>query len=645
MFSPRAAPSPAVEELFVVPPAHTIPQERQDTLSMHNSMFTLGGGSVDRASRTSSVEANAAYEDEMSWQADDTPAPRLDGDHNPASSTLRVRRGSDMGEMSDVDMESLVDESFVQEDEEQNEQADDFDDDIWAVEAQLPAPGRPRPMDADREPVLNPPRRSKLPSPWRQNSKRLVYSDELHKLASDTADNDEEFSLLSQFSGKGPELAAEPAKQPKKVDLSAFFSSPALLPEVLPPGVSYPKPAQRPPVREPQNRPSFATGLHKPAERPAQVEPESQPRATPSVSRRIFSFGRRSAEPQSTLTEAPSLPSVPQNELQIGTQRRMDPFSPLKPAAREEREVLEHSPSPSTPPRQLFPHVSQKRNFTPRSGHTGNSLFAPISASRPAVSLEPSEVVSEEEDEAEETPSPEHYSSSPTHESSFIAPVPSRAQSPTKSCIRSPLKPKTPGRVVEFTSSTLSPLAQLEARAEQQNSSASRPANFADDLNKENQPTPSTQNEMNFSKPATPKPTSLFPNSIPHLPPPTTALSNPVPHLSATTWTRAHWERLDSLLQQRRSSGALAFQLAHPVPKQNSTRPKLLGKQVVAQGETMTLQQWHLDVVDAFAAEIGGGSVWDERVLAKRVFALLVGEERRRKGEIDRSRRGEMEVM
>jgi hypothetical protein len=261
-------------------------------------------------------------------------------------------------------------------------------------------------------------------------------------------------------------------------------------------------------------------------------------------------------------------------------------------------------------------------------------------------------VDSEDEYETEETASPEHHSSSPSQESSFIAPVlkplPSRAQSPTKSCIRSPLKPKTPGRVVEFTSSTLSPLAQAQARAEQRASSASQASPdriIAGEINKENQPTTSDQRETGLDKPAASKPSFLLPNNTPHLPPPTTSLSKPAPRLSATTWTRSHWERLDALLQQRRRSGALAFQLAHPVAKTNSTRPKLLGKQVVAQGETMTLEQWHLDVVDAFAAEVGQASVWDERVLAKRVFALLVGEERRRKGEVDRRRRGEVGVV
>lgn len=657
VFSPRAVPAAAVEDPFVASTGNNnIVQAREDTLSLHNSIFSLGSGPMGHASRTSSVQAEAPYEDEMSWQAEETPAPQLHDRADTASSTMRTRRGSEVGKMSDVDMESLVEESFVEQDDEEEEQtpADDFDDDIWAIEAQRPTPGRPQPNATAVEPVLNPPRRSKLPSPWRQNSKRLVYNDELHKLASEAADKEEEFSLLSQSSVKEPEVAVQPAKPPPKVDLSAFFSSPALLPEVLPPGISYPKPAQSLFSRETQSRLEVTSGVHETAERPSRIDPQSQSRGTPSVARRIFSFGRSS---QSNLTEAPSLPPIPQKELQIGSQRRMDLFSPVKPAAREGSGAVEHSSSPSTPPRQLFAHVPQKRNFTPRSGQTGNSLFAPNPASRqPASDIYTED---EEEEEVEETVSPEHDSSSPYQESSFVSPVlkplPSRAQSPTKSCIRSPLKPKTPGRVVEFTSSTLSPLAQAQARAEQRASSAvqASPARVVtNETNKENQPAPSSQREVDLNEPTTAKPSLLLPGTIPHLPPPTTSRSKPAAPrgLSPTTWTRAHWERLDALLQQRRRSGALAFQLAHPVAKNHSTRPKLLGKQVVAQGETMTLEQWHLDVVDAFAAEVGGGhgghagSAWDERTLAKRVFALLVGEERRRNGVVAARRRAEAEM-
>ena len=50
----------------------------------------------------------------------------------------------------------------------------------------------------------------------------------------------------------------------------------------------------------------------------------------------------------------------------------------------------------------------------------------------------------------------------------------------------------------------------------------------------------------------------------------------------------------------------------------------------------MTLERWHLDVVEAFLSEEdASGEVDVERggaQIAKRVFALLVGEERRRLG-------------
>ena len=60
----------------------------------------------------------------------------------------------------------------------------------------------------------------------------------------------------------------------------------------------------------------------------------------------------------------------------------------------------------------------------------------------------------------------------------------------------------------------------------------------------------------------------------------------------------------------------------------------------------MTLEQWHLDVVEAFLSQedasgerdVEGGAAQ----IAKRVFALLVGEERRRLGLVsDRDRDGD----
>jgi hypothetical protein len=108
------------------------------------------------------------------------------------------------------------------------------------------------------------------------------------------------------------------------------------------------------------------------------------------------------------------------------------------------------------------------------------------------------------------------------------------------------------------------------------------------------------------------------------------------PTISQTQWSRQHWLRLDELLQQRRK-GALQFQLQYGGPAARRGKSgALLGKVVTAQGETMQLEQWHLDIIDAFKAEVGGG---EETMLAKRLFALLVGEERRRTGKIDRAAR------
>ena len=43
----------------------------------------------------------------------------------------------------------------------------------------------------------------------------------------------------------------------------------------------------------------------------------------------------------------------------------------------------------------------------------------------------------------------------------------------------------------------------------------------------------------------------------------------------------------------------------------------------------MKLDQWHLEVVDEFRGQVPG---WEEKVVAMRVFACIVGERRRAEG-------------
>ena len=53
---------------------------------------------------------------------------------------------------------------------------------------------------------------------------------------------------------------------------------------------------------------------------------------------------------------------------------------------------------------------------------------------------------------------------------------------------------------------------------------------------------------------------------------------------------------------------------------------KLLGRTVRSDGDCMVMEQWHLEVVDEFRGRVPG---WEEKVIAMRVFALIVGGRRR----------------
>ncbi|KAI1005824.1 hypothetical protein K3495_g2397 [Podosphaera aphanis] len=106
--------------------------------------------------------------------------------------------------------------------------------------------------------------------------------------------------------------------------------------------------------------------------------------------------------------------------------------------------------------------------------------------------------------------------------------------------------------------------------------------------------------------------------------------ASPLAHpLSPTTWTRNHWLALAKIVHHwnpRRSPTRTS-----PSRPRNSTRviSKLLGRTVTRpHGETMRLEQWHLEAIDEFRSLVPG---WEEKAVAKRVFALVVGERIRAK--------------
>ncbi|KAK0626005.1 hypothetical protein B0T14DRAFT_508903 [Immersiella caudata] len=627
------------------------PSESPKSATPGSFLASLGRKqSTARASAPSMASSTRAAsmhgEDAMSWQGEDSP-PRERSESRESS--IHAAHGSPAWEgvaETHHDEESGGDIE-VEYDDRHNEQIQAYSDDqgvegeapeldeeedIWAIEAQRPTPGKA--AQPRREPIAEPPRRSKIPSPWRQNSKRLVYSDELHRLSEENAPQSEadEFSMLSQQNKSKAQVASQNLAPPKNVDLSEFFSSPAALPDAQDAGFGLFKALDAP-------RREAPTGF-------GQSVRGQPPVGSGSQRRQPFGGGRVGQPAPSVQQKVPQMFQRGRNLLDINNAS----------TAPSKANQLTQSSSPGTPERLKFAHVPQKANFTPRTRLPGTNLFQPP-ASKSLFGGNPVPVFSAEAAEDDE----EEQDVSMMDDSSFIQPqlkpLPSRAMSPSKSSFRSPLKPKTPGRVVEFTSSTLSPLAQAQVRAERRASASpekqlspvSSHSSSVSIEDKENQQSESEVEHETISASAAVRTPS---QRRPVLAPPTSftntlANANPRPpsptknqKLSRTEWTRDHWVRLDQLLQARKQ-GVLQFQLqlAHAPPMAGRKRypegQRLIGKKVSSQGEEMLLQEWHIDIVDAFRAEVGG---WEAEDIARRLFAAMVGEERRRLGLVPKRR-------
>ncbi|KAI1279733.1 hypothetical protein F5Y07DRAFT_31990 [Xylaria sp. FL0933] len=423
-----------------------------------------------------------------------------------------------------------------------------------------------------------------------------------------------EYSMVAQQAKNTPKEQQKPKSRGLGgFDFLSFFSSPAVLPTNKSAEPTPPEPVNKPTIRQPTLE-------------------ATQPK-----------------EPSRALWSAGLFPSIPHEEARPGYERRTSQTRP-DPALRSTDTVADTyepstsvspSPSPSpvasaapsTPEHQDFPPIEQKRNFTPRPGQSGGSLFM---SSQPESSTSRDEVSSDLQDFSDE-----QESSALTETSDYVR-VPPREKpsqwdrnlSPTKSCFRSPLKPTTPGRLVAFSNSALSPLVEAQSRdIMRKNSNASNTILQGPPLRptlegKENQPHPHTQQYRNANNNSLDKTTPQL-STASREKEKSRVLSSAATTfpLSQTTWSRQHWLRLDEMLQLRRRDPS-RFQQACVLPPRDERHSSiLLGKEVVAQDARMTLEPWHLEVVEAFKHEVGG---WDERVLAKRVFALVIGEEKRR---------------
>lgn len=315
-----------------------------------------------------------------------------------------------------------------------------------------------------------------------------------------------------------------------------------------------------------------------------------------------------------------------------------DKFAPARAPGLNARTNAPQQEQPEVaamPTSSMFPQITQKQNFTPRP-RAQDEPMADV-PSRAGAPTPPRMQLSHADIQKwqQETLNANEVAAEPRR--TLLRPLPSKNASPSKSSLRSPLKPHTPGRVVEFTSSVLSPVEQAKVRHQRRmsQSSASAPPSAI-------RPAPSSTFMARLG-------------AFPKFAPPqddgqedgqqttNTATSEIAPEvqssepesLSQTVWTRQHWELLVHLIQMRRAG---PFD-----PPYERRADRWLGEIIKTRGERVKIERWHLDCVDAFKAEVGG---WDEYLLAKRFIGLILGDEKRGQGivmpRLKRKRRREM---
>lgn len=484
------------------------------------------------------------------------------------------------------------------------EQSDE--EDIWTIEANRTA-SSPRYPDLPDE-TTDSFRKSGLSIDWRTRStgslrhsqstqKSSLQSGSIHVNATEDL---EDYSLLDVHDSTSPQASAkkptpQAQKQPKRVDLSDFFSS-------------------SPNFLERQRRAKQASRATAPIAKPAVGTAQIASSKSTSTS--------KVAEPALRSSRSPSVSELPSPAPNSSAEAK------LEPALRTSFFVSQERNSIPRPPQQ---------DSAPRHGENDARLFenwavsSQIASSEPAFpgrgppqrrTTQPSDTQAESESEDSTVGTPVN-----------LRPLPGRAASPSKSCLRSPLKPKQAGRVVDFTSSAVSTTHPLQAQVGHANRSSLMPTSQT--------LLPGVVYSGKENQNATPNHTN-DPISPRHKQ--TVNVQQQQKHsdsrLSQTRWSRKHWLLLDELMQSYKRN-PLEFQMLHGdaiTATSPSKRPSssLLGKQVTSQGkETLILEQWHLDVTDTFKNHVGG---WPEEVIAKRLFALIVGEERRRLGMVPKRR-------
>ncbi|KAG7108323.1 hypothetical protein HYQ45_018117 [Verticillium longisporum] len=432
-FSPTAVTSAREQASLESPAAKPVARDPSQSLNRMSDSFASGREQevVASSSDSDSLHVAPPNEEESSWMVDEqspAAAPREETvfQHQATSPSLSVAFGSVAGNSSHAREPSVVAPTQDPAPHETAAGEDEDEEDIWEVEAQRDTPQGSRQQSFGKrssvrgtgslrqKPFGTSPRkrhhpyakaRPVVPSPWTKAGKENEpLGDEVTGL-----------TPAKRQAAEAARSAQKSAQSSRQNKMLSFFSSPALLPGM--------ENAQAALERKRRDLAAQEEAANRPAESPIHV----------------------------LQTSNTMFPTVPFKSANPFANARAPAPSSLR------KSVL----APSTPDRS---QVQSRGKSTQKSLGVSKLSFAPTQSATPVrMHLSHADIEKWQEDSALE-----ESSSSPDHRLRFLRTLPPKNASPSKSAMRSPLKARTPGPVVEWDSGVESPMTQAQKRFERE---------------------------------------------------------------------------------------------------------------------------------------------------------------------------------
>ncbi|KAM0276885.1 hypothetical protein ACHAQH_006303 [Verticillium albo-atrum] len=408
------------------------PTERGSSQSLNRRRGSFAPGleqeRVASSGDSDSLHVAPPHEEESSWMVDEQSpavAPREETvfQHQATSPSLSVAFGSVAGYNAHARESSVVKPAH---DVLEEQPAPEEEEDIWEIEAQRDTPQRSRQQPFGKRSSVrgtgslrqksfgtNPRNRHHpyakdrptVSGPWTKTGKENEPLEDNQSGVTPAKKQDAEAAQSAQKSGQSSRYNK----------MSGFFSSPALLPGM--------ENAQAALERKRQDLAAQEEAANRPAESPIHVLQTSNTMFPAVPYKSINPFANAKAPAPSSLRKSVLAPSTPD---------RSQAQSPGKSA-------------------------QQSRGVSKLS-------FAPVQSATPVrMHLSHADIEKWQEDSAME-----ESSSSPDYRLRFLRTLPPKNASPSKSAIRSPLKARTPGPVVEWDSGVESPMTQAHKRYERE---------------------------------------------------------------------------------------------------------------------------------------------------------------------------------